>query len=145
MRGFAISLGLFVPQEFDTAEIANGLLSLIEAHGVDVFHSSLPEVREPQESLGISRYNTASSEWHQDCGGVTKYMIIWSNKEQTEVRLKGVVGSELWFPQGHVLLLNNNALEHRTPPIMSCDRWFARSAWVNAGAARIEALINGGS
>jgi hypothetical protein len=51
-------------------------------------------------------------------------MVLWSNREQTEIKLAD--GTEIKPTPGDVLLIANSVVEHRTPQVISKDRWFFR-------------------
>lgn len=63
--------------------------------------------------------------WHQDCNGIRWNIILWSNKQPTEVRECGT-HKQLSFNAGDVLHFNNLDYEHRTPKNVDETRWVVR-------------------
>lgn len=84
------------------------------------------EVREPTDNLRIRHHEIAGS-WHHDgmFGDSPTAMVVWSNREQTEVQLSN--GTVIQPDPGDIVLVHNTMTKHRSPQKMSEDRWFFRS------------------
>lgn len=80
--------------------------------------------------LRTQNYDMTSAplSWHQDCGGTESALIVWSNVNPTQVRLKKT-GLILPTKPGVVYLIDNQACEHRAPPDVdrTPDRYFLRT------------------
>ena len=84
------------------------------------------EVRSPSANQ-IAKTGKVASVWHKDnstLGDPTLGMVLWSNREQTELLLPD--GTILNPEPFDILLIHNDSVKHRTPPEMSEDRWFFR-------------------
>ncbi len=82
--------------------------------------------RDAMKNQNIKQGGDTANQWHQDCNRKTKYFIVWSNREQTEVRL--LAGTKILkpFKPYAIILVNNYLVEHRVPTVISRDRLFAR-------------------
>jgi hypothetical protein len=132
-------IGRYEPSRFTAETIGEELLRLTDSlnlhtspHGQCWSHSdwadlkSASEVRSPEEvSTPMQRLSDASSFWHQDVRKQNCWMVLWSNREQTEIRtMDGTVLNKL--EPYDVILIHNTLVEHRTPEKVSNDRWFFR-------------------
>lgn len=132
--GVAI-IGYYKPDIFHASAIAQNLVGMTVINGLEQSGSGAwdnaewssdllaAEVRSPANHAFVVA-NGRSTEWHNDGGLPDMAMVVWSNREQTEVRLKD--GTILRADPGDVMLINNSIVEHRTPPKLSEDRWFFR-------------------
>ena len=54
-----------------------------------------------------------------------RWMIVWSNKEPTDICIAAGYARYMFNPFD-VILLDNHAVYHRVPPCVSAFRWFVR-------------------
>jgi hypothetical protein len=78
------------------------------------FHIESHEVRSPSYTNHINQ-----SAWHQDCGGMVQWMLVWASASPTEVK-----GYET--KAKHIYLFHNPTNYHRTPAGAK-QRWFCRA------------------
>lgn len=97
-------------------------------HGADWTDESGAEVRTPETSresgFRLLAKRIENDGWHRDAHDSPLSMIVWSNQEQTEIRTPD--GTVIQTEPGDVIIIDNLAVEHRTPPNASLDRWFFR-------------------
>lgn len=84
------------------------------------------EWRDPNLIQEYAKHGNNTMGYHQDCGQNPSHLIVWSNREQTEVRL--LAGTKILkpFKPYAIILVNNYLVEHRVPTVISRDRLFAR-------------------
>lgn len=84
-------------------------------------------IRDPQENLRL-RTDAVASMWHKDISFMyadNLAMILWSNREQTEIKLPD---ETIIQPDPcDIVMVHNEKAMHRTPQLMSNDRWFYRN------------------
>jgi hypothetical protein len=128
-------IGRYEPSNFDATEMGEHLAKLSVDFGLETSGSGYwymaawgdiklsAELRSPANHPEIVSYGS-STKWHKDNFSADVGMVVWSNREQTEIRLPdgGVIKPE----PGDILLIRNLSVEHRTPPEVSPDRWFFR-------------------
>lgn len=131
-------IGRFEPSLFDARLIGYELLEATRHFQIDGFgtwtgstwydHYTTAEVREPKVSASLSKHggpDPALAPWHRDrIGNENTCMVIWSNQEQTEIKLPD--GTELKPNPGDILIIDNEHVMHRTPVQVSENRWFFR-------------------
>jgi hypothetical protein len=83
-------------------------------------------VRQPHQSAEYLESKHTITEWHRDGDGKPYAIVVWSNRESTEVKADAT-GEILRFPPGAIVLIRNRKAMHRLPPVVSPDRWFARA------------------
>lgn len=84
------------------------------------------EWRSPKENHNMIGWNDSALSWHRDGGGLYVSLLVWSNREPTEVkdaRTDQIVGP---FKPGDIILIRNGLALHRMPRWISTDRYFAR-------------------
>jgi hypothetical protein len=128
-------IGRYEPSNFDAQEMGRYLTDVsvkrgLETSGYGYWWKSAwgddklsAELRSPNNHPEIVSYGT-STKWHRDNNSSDVGMVLWSNREQTEIKLpdETVIRPE----PGDILLIRNLSVEHRTPPEVSSDRWFFR-------------------
>jgi hypothetical protein len=87
------------------------------------------ELRQPKTANFNAYYQDGIGHWHRDGaseGGKGPYaIIVWSNRESTEVK-DDKTDEILSFPPGAIVLIRNHQAKHRRPKTISPNRWFAR-------------------
>lgn len=75
----------------------------------------------------IHRYDPSISAWHRDGNELLKEntIVVWSNREQTEV-LDPRTSTICHFNPYEVVLIHNQIAQHRMPAYISPDRLFVR-------------------
>jgi len=102
-----------------TNELLAEIITLIQYHGFKLSHRNL----ETRGSEFVT--DDGARSWHVDCFGHPLYIIMWSNVDPTELRVRGTEVIETAQP-GDVVLINNKNMEHRYPPNARRDRMFVR-------------------
>lgn len=144
--GIAI-IGRYRPRTLNPSRMSERLFAISKqhnlqpfspkSHGVKVergrsrwtFYHLDGELRFPEDNLDIKSRIDGVNAWHHDRPSTMHRekklgMVLWSNREQTEIRLPD---GEILVPNpGDVALMRNADAEHKTPTIMSPDRWFFR-------------------
>jgi hypothetical protein len=128
-------IGKYNPRKLDSKKIAGHLVKItIDQNLIGFKKGSWPsadwhdgidaEVRSPEN---YTKGYAGFPQWHQDMpidNDPSLGMVLWSNREQTEIKLPD--DTILNAVPGDVLLIRNKSVHHRTPKIMSPDRWFFR-------------------
>lgn len=65
------------------------------------------------------------TEWHKDCGGAGKYIIIWASFNATKLRNNSQ--NKIKLKARHIYVLSNTLYEHATPRNYNPKRLFARA------------------
>lgn len=127
-------VGRYEPQQLDGSLIGRELVTLtsdLKTQGYGSWtggdwqdHQAAAEVRPPDVTQMILDRPEYISDWHRDNSGKPGGVVVWSNREQTEIKLKD--GTVLCPDSCDVLLISNAEVEHRTPQKISKDRWFFR-------------------
>lgn len=131
-------IGKFEPDIFDAAKIGETLIIMTSDlqtysfgawEGADWYDfSEAAEVRSP-ETVHENLKSGKTVNWHRDGHSghsldSSYCMAVWSNREQTELKLADE--TVLRPNPGEVVIIQNSAVLHRTPPELSPDRWFFR-------------------
>lgn len=96
--------------------------------GTLLLNAGIPMVRSPKEHEELGDLQEIG--WHKDNQGKDCMLVVWSNLKPTEVRFKN--RRRLRARDGDVILLQNGAVEHRTPAdAIDGRRWFARTIVTN--------------
>ena len=123
--------GVFVidryePETLDPDIVGQELLAITKRHNMIEYsegawdgatwksHPRGAELRAPKVTKQVME-NKLSTAWHHDGRGQTpnQVMIVWSNREQTEVKTPG---GEIVCPEPYdVIAIVNDLVEHRTP------------------------------
>jgi hypothetical protein len=132
-------IGNYMPETYDPAVIGEKLLELTNSLGMKrmpdygawpssswSIYDEAAEVRSPDNHVVVREHGT-SHRWHRDGTGDTA-MVVWSNREGTEIKLPD--GTEIQTAPGDIVALRNTVVEHRTPDKQSPDRWFFRRTCV---------------
>lgn len=129
-------IGRYVPTVYDPGVVGPELLrvsqnaGLVSLNGIQAYWpmavwgdaKTASELRSPENHAFVT--GSRASEWHQDTYGQQFAMMLWSNREQTEIML---LDGTILHPEPYdILLVSNTAVQHRTPPVISEDRWFFR-------------------
>jgi len=131
-------IGRYEPEIFNAKTIGEHLLKLTEELKLESYEQGGwsgatwldwekgAEVREPYISMRYAGSQNDVAKWHHDnrSSSPGMYMVLWSNREQTEIKLPD--GTILRADPGDVLLVSNDEVQHRTPIQVSNDRWFFR-------------------
>jgi hypothetical protein len=111
--------------------------------------SRWPEIRSPLRNLQVRdtmHEDKAAIErmhihdgWHRDVVYGKEAMVLWASSEPTEFLLPN--GQIVQPAPYDVVLADNNAVEHRIPPVVGPNRWFARwmtetPEWFNNAEAK---------
>ncbi len=83
------------------------------------------EWRDPNLIQEYAKHGNNTMGYHQDCGQNPSHLIVWSNREQTEVRDKRTRVELPKFKSYQVVIIRNRIAEHRSPT-PSPDRLFWR-------------------
>ena len=127
-------IGRYEPDQLDPAKIGTELVSLTNNLNLETFaygayntdwtdHNTASEVRAPRTNEYMAKSENVTP-WHKDNSGKECALVLWSNREQTEIKTPN--GDILKPDPFDVLCIANAAVEHRTPPQISEDRWFFR-------------------
>lgn len=81
-------------------------------------------VRDPETNNRL-KTNQVASNWHRDTSDHDTAMVLWSNKEQTQILLPD--GTIIQPDPCDIVVIHNEKVMHRTPSEMSADRWFFRA------------------
>lgn len=138
-------IGKYQPDTFDAKKIGEELLDMTSgldvhpravwrgdaSYNPDIFHFTAwykldvgAEVRPPDSNIYTSQFKEAASLFHHDGVSEDSVVVVWSNREQTEIQLAD--GTIIHGEPGDVIALRNEQVLHRTPEIKSTDRWFFR-------------------
>jgi hypothetical protein len=118
-------IGRYEPSRWTAETIGRELLRLTDSLHLQECEdlTSTSEVRSPETNIKIARKLTKMG-WHSDREGADVWIVLWSNREQTEIRTPNRV---VLKPEPYdVVLFHNKSVEHRGPKKMSRDRWFFR-------------------
>ena len=133
------SLGAFVPSTYHETVIADELRLALSSCGITALKV---EVHKPRLVIdpviqywhrdGLGKYNRQNRIVIPD-GSILldsmmvpsiRWMIVWSNKEPTDICTADYV--RYVFNPFDAVLLDNRAVYHRVPPCVSAFRWFVR-------------------
>ena len=110
----------------DRKWIAHHFREWLWEHGIAVRSNLSFDIRKP----GSYTTDADVRKWHQDGDGRNNkrrrfWLVMWSNVKPTELRLKR---SKRIFEvaPGHVVLVRNDLVEHRSPTETHEGRWFIR-------------------
>jgi hypothetical protein len=134
-------IGRYEPSNFSIKKIAEELLYLTDSLDLQTKTYSNPmddfvaddrcvsdqhayEVRSPKNNNLMVKKSGEIRNWHRDRGGIDTALVLWSNREQTEVRTSNRTVIKL--NPGDVILIHNKSIMHRIPQKISDDRWFFR-------------------
>lgn len=99
-------------------------LEVVQSYFFNRFHKGFFEWRSPKANQSILRQNGVVTGFHQD--GCGDYIVVWSNREQTVVRIDETGEILPVFPPYAVLWVDNIKCSHKTPSVQSPDRCFVR-------------------
>lgn len=128
-------VGLFIPDPKDLVKIQEDGLRLWSSDTYRALRelskkvcakiTGSPELRDFDMRGPWFRAND-SKIWHHDCGGGSRYILVWATESPTEIReSSGLIYRAIPYM---VTLLNNRLVEHRAPPSAyrkENNRWFA--------------------
>jgi hypothetical protein len=75
----------------------------------------------PSELIQWANTAGRSFDWHQDCGGVEKRFLLWSNVQPSDILLPD--GMLMEVIDGAIIRIDNREVHHRTPSPVHPRRW----------------------
>lgn len=81
--------------------------------------------RDEENNEMLFNIDKTIKEWHNDCGNIDRFMLVWSNTVQTELRWRRLPLIPL--PPFAIVKWHNKTLKHRTSPFRPVGRLFARA------------------
>lgn len=127
-------IGRYQPRKLDAKRIGQHLIDITKNLQCEDSRGAWSEADWYSHKLSAEVRTTIANEksrrsgialpWHRDSQGKDIAMVLWSNREQTEIQLPD---ETVLKPDSYdIVIIRNTVVKHRTPPQVSSDRWFFR-------------------